>query len=425
MDLFPRFQKASIEASLRIDPIVVIQGARQVGKSTLLQTIVDGFGSDWAVVQFSLDDSRVREMVKEDPLSFVRLAEDRTVIIDEAQRNPDLILDIKAMVDRNRRPGMFILTGSSDLLHVPGISDSLAGRVARVNLYPLSMGEIERKSQPEDFVSFLLQASTLDIMGLKGLLLDPQLVLGGGYPEAVVRNQSDENSGAGARWLVDYAASMAIHDVKDVFQVRNDIALLGVIKNIAGAGVEELNSAKLSRLVGVSEATMVKYINTLTIAKLTYLVRLWNRGITQREVKRPKIMLNDSGLAAALNRITFEKINAAGTRELYGSLVEQFVITELTKQQSWSDTAFEIYHFRDRDGVEVDIVLKLWDGSLIAIKVKPGSTYHSKWVESLKKFKAKTTDRKVIGVLFYTGDAAWRVDDWINVLPISTLWRHP
>ncbi|MBK6954372.1 MAG: AAA family ATPase [Actinomycetales bacterium] len=204
-DVLPRFASASVTAALQDTPVVVIQGARQVGKSTLAGLLAATRPS----VSVTMDDEQSRLAAQHDPVSFLQQGGDRLLVIDEAQRAPELILPLKAAVDRDRRPGRFLLTGSADLVRVRGVGDSLAGRAESVELLPLSQGEIRRRDTPEDFVAMILGGS----WPAAGDPIDLAGVVQGGYPEAIRR--SEPRAG---RWYDNYTARLAEHDARELHQ---------------------------------------------------------------------------------------------------------------------------------------------------------------------------------------------------------------
>lgn len=419
---YPRFQLPVLEKRLRRNPVVVIQGARQVGKTTLTR-MIDGAVSEKEIVFTNLDDANTLRYAQEDQKSFLSQAKDGLLVIDETQRLPELLLGIKAVVDQSRRPGMFLLTGSADMLEVLGVADSLAGRLSRINLFPLSAGEVEHEpGRPhEDFVSFIQRASANDMRKLPKDSLEPRRILLGGYPEILLRQDDMEDC---YDWVENYVQSLATHDAKEVFGVHSSGVMLGIIRRIAAEGIAEFNASKIARELDVSERTVRKYVEILTAMRLVHVVPAWSRNTAQRLIKRPKVMLNDSGLAMMVTKLHLEQLTAVGGREILGHYLEQFVVAELFKQQSWSATPFEIFHYRHRDGQKIDVLLETNDGTLIAIEVKLGATIHEKWLKNLTSFKQQYKDRKVIGVVLHGGDDVQHMHGWLHVLPISSLWRH-
>ncbi|NKE10116.1 MULTISPECIES: ATP-binding protein [Kocuria] len=410
---YPRHALSLVQEALGDTPVVVLQGARQVGKSTLAQMA----STDRETTVVSLDDPYSRSLATEDPQFFVERAGQGMLVVDEAQRAPDLILPIKASVDRQRRPGRFLLTGSADLLHVKGVGDSLAGRAETVELMTLSQGEISRRSSPEDFVSWVLEGAQSDDAFLP---LDPQTVVSGGYPEVLTRSGRRRD-----RWFASYTARLADHDARDLQSGGFADHMAAVLRLLAAQGQSELVKAKEARTLGISETTLDSYLRLAQVMRLVTTTAPWRRTPRSRLSKRPKVSLTDTGLTAHLAGFTAPMAATIGGREFYGTLVEQFVALELQRQRTWSEQLFELYHYRDHDGPEVDLLLELSDGRLIAIEVKSARTVNDRSWAGLKQFRDHVPDREVVGVVLHTGTEVAHLHDWLHVLPISSLWGHP
>jgi len=393
-------------------PVVIIQGARQVGKSTLASMLA---GTSPDVVSVTLDDPVVLAVAQSDPVFFVEQAGSGLLVIDEAQRAPGLILPLKASVDRDRRPGRFLLTGSADLLRVKGVGDSLAGRAETIELMPLSQGELARRTTPEDFVNWVTSGAP----GTVFPALEPSSVVRGGYPEAVRRIPS-----RAARWFAAYVDRLTDHDARDLQQGGYPDHMRVLLELIAAGGQAELVKAKVARTIGVSENSVEAYVRLATTMRLLTVLPPWTRSPRGRIARRPKVGLNDTGLSAQLTGFTGAHAQTVGGREYYGALTEQFVALELRKQAAWSHERFQLFHYRDHDGLEVDIIAELPDGQLVAIEVKSSQTVTDKSWSALERFRAHHTDRKITGVVLHGGTQVAHLHDWIHVLPISSLWEH-
>lgn len=390
---------------------MVLQGARQVGKSTLAERLAEARDA----VLVTLDDPAVLAVAESDPVFFVAQAGDRLLIVDEAQRAPGLILPLKASVDRDRRPGRFLLTGSADLLQVKGVGDSLAGRAETLELHPFSQGELGKRGSPEDFVAWLLSDPASE--GFEAL--DPGWVVAGGYPEVQARNRRRAQS-----WFEAYASRLADHDARELHSGGYADHLRGLLGIIAAGAQQEVVKARLARELGVAEATIDAYLRTATAMRLLSTLPPWGRSLRGRVTRRSKTSLNDTGFAAGLAGFTEAHAMSLGGREYFGALVEQFVAIELEKQRGWSEESYRMYHFRDLDGLEVDLVLELSDGRLIAIEVKSASEVTGRAWRNLERFRERFSDRDVTGVCLYGGSRSWTLHEWLHVLPISTLWQH-
>ena len=409
--LYPRFALRAVNEALADTPVVVLQGARQVGKSTLAHQLA----KERNATLLTLDDELTLRAAREDPVALVNSAPEGTLIIDEAQRAPQLILPLKANVDANRRPGRFLLTGSADLLRVKGVGDSLAGRAETVEMLPLSQGELARRTVPEDFITWLLSGKHFREFSP----LNPEAVIRGGYPEAVQR------SGRRAQaWFESVIVRLSDHDAPEFSQGSYAEHLRGLLALIAAQGPAELVKARIARDLGAAESSVAAYLRLARTMRLTVEIPAWSRAPRARVTRRPKVCLTDTGLGAALSSFTVPQAVSPGGREYLGALVEQLVTLELAKQQAWTSTFFRLHHYRDRDGLEVDLVAETYDGALVAIEVKSTQTITDRLWRNLFKFKERFPERNVTGVLLYSGDTAATLHGWLHVLPITSMWEH-
>lgn len=405
----PRFLDSTVQEALADTPVVVIQGARQVGKSTLAAMSSQGIPAR----AVTLDDDLTRAAAQSDPVSFWQQAGQELLIVDEVQRVPELMLPLKAAVDSDRRPGRFLLTGSADLLQVQGVGDSLAGRAESVELLPMSVGELDRRVTPEDFITWVLTAPRLPTLPR----LDHQVVLRGGYPEP-----SRRTARRAATWFDNYAARLATHDARELHQGGYPADLGRLLRLVASGGIAELVKAKVARDLGISQTTAASYLRLMRTMRLLIEVPAWGRSPRARIIRRPKVALTDTGLSACL--AGYAHVDSAGGREYYGALVEQFVALELLKQRAWSEQRFDLFHYRDQDGLEVDLVAELRDGRLVAIEVKSGQTVTAKSWSGLERFASRFPDRDVTGVVLHGGTEAASLHGWLHVLPVTALWQH-
>jgi predicted AAA+ superfamily ATPase len=408
---FRRHLEAQLAEALSDTPVIVLQGARQVGKSTLAGWLA----ADRDAVVVTLDDPGVLAVAESDPAFFVAQAGDRLLVIDEAQRAPGLILPLKAAVDRDRRPGRFLLTGSADLLQVKGVGDSLAGRAETYELRPLSQGELARRDTPEDFVSWLLSGPAIRDFDP----LEPAVVVVGGYPEAQARSRRRAQA-----WFQSYASRLSDHDARDLHGGGYADHLQSLLAILAAGAQQEVVRVRLARDLGVSENTVEAYLRTATTMRLLTTLQPWGRNLRGRVTRRPKTSLNDTGFAAALTGFTASHALSLGGREYFGALVEQFVAIEFEKQREWSDESYRVYHYRDTDGLEVDLVVELADGRLIAVEVKAANEVDAKAWRNLERFHERFADRDVTGVCLYAGTRSWKLHGWLHVLPVTALWQH-
>lgn len=388
--------------------MVAINGARQVGKSTLAAALA---GSRFDIV--TLDDLTQRRAAQSDPTAFV---EDRArgLVIDEVQRVPDLLVAIKASVDRDRRPGRFLLTGSTRLLSTPRIAETLAGRIEIIDLWPLSQGEIARHR--EGFADALMTWSP-------ALRIESDLRRGdyfervaeGGFPEAIERTGRRRDA-----WFANYIGTVITRLVEDVADIERVGAMPQLIRLAAARTGTELNVSSLSRDLGIRAQTLSGYLAHLQTVFVLQLVPAWSRNLSSKVVRRPKLTMVDSGLAAHLLGVDAGRL--ADPDSPSGQLLESFVVMELRKQLGWSDAAAGMFHFRDRDGAEVDIVLETRDGRVVGVEVKAASTVVDRDFAGLRLLERKLGDRFVGGVVLYTGRSYAPFGRKLAALPVEALW---
>jgi len=390
---------------------VVVQGARQVGKSTFAELLVE----DREARIVTLDDRQTLEAAAADPTAFVDQLPTGTLVIDEIQRAPELILPIKASIDRNRRPGRFILTGSSDLLRLSRTPDSLADRAITLNLRTLSQGEIRRRDDdllgrlragaaPADFTTSVNRQDYAD------------LIATGGYPEA--RRLSARLRSV---WFDSYVDRLLERDLGDIAP-RIDAARVGsVLRLIAANQAGELVKSRVARDANVPETSISAYLDLLETLYLVGRLRPWTPNLTSREASKPKTYVTDPGLALRLARVTAAQLEPLTSPHI-GAAMEGFVVTELLKQRGWSAEEYELFHYRDRDGLEVDIIAEFFDGSVIAIEVKAGSTAKSEHFAALRSLRDRLGERFVGGYVLNTGNRGIPFGDRLWALPVSALW---
>lgn len=394
-------------------PALVVEGARQVGKSTLAEQIA----APDAVI-LNLDDEAIRDAATADPAGFVAQGEGRQVVIDEIQRLPELTLAVKASIDRDRRPGRFILTGSSSLLRVAGTADSLAGRVARLTMYGLSRGEV--LGVTDDFVTSLVNAADrAPSFETTTTRLDyAEMIAAGAYPE--VRGLSSRMR---STWFDSYVQGVV---GRDLAQLRKDIQparATAILRTLAGRQSAELIKANLAHDTAVPASTITGYLDLLHDVGLVASIPPWTPNLAKREIGRPKSLVVDSGLAMRLARLTAEQLIRLEYGEALGAMLESFIVAELLRQRAWSTQDLDIFHYRDRDGDEVDLVLELDDGSVIGIEVKASTSFQSSQFKGLTRMRDRLGARFIAGVVLNTGTQGYRYSDRLYGLPTSALWE--
>lgn len=403
----------TVDRALRTSPVVAITGARTAGKSTLAQEIVAGAGG----VLVDLDDPAVRRLAVADPHEFVR---DRPepVVIDEFQRAPDLLAAIKSELNRDRRPGRFVLAGSARHDAVPELADYLTGRIELLQLWPFAMSELS----PE-------QPSVVDqLFAGQPLPRRPrdhsrpalvETVLRGGYPIAVGLAPEDRD-----RWFANLATLVVERAVDDVRSGRDTGTLSRFLRMAAAGTAQTRNAAEIGREIGVGRDQSGAYLRLLELTYLTFELPAWASNLSARVAKRPKLHLVDSGLAAHLQGLDATRLSATdpdgATR--FGALLETFAVTEIVKQLGWSAISARPQHFRTADGIEVDLVLESPDGRIVAVEVKAAARVTATATRGLEYLRDRLGHRFVQGVLLNTGADAQRIGDRIAVAPVAALW---
>jgi uncharacterized protein len=406
--MYPRRLARRVETALADTRVVLIVGPRQAGKTTLARQ----FAADGRPF-LSLDDLPTLHAAQADPVGFVRGLE--RAVIDEVQRAPDLLLAIKESVDRDEAPGRFLLTGSANLMTLPTVADSLAGRIAILPLFPLAQAEL--RAAPGRMLDRLFAGERPDFMA------DPVFggdlvaaVLAGGYPEAVRRTSIARRQA----WLADYAALVIDRDIREIArldQIEHMPRLLSVLAEHAG---QLVNHASYGAALGMNRITAQKYLQVLERLFLLRMLASWSSNRLSRLVKTAKVQFLDSGLLAALRDVDAAQIGR--DRALLGPLLETFVFAELLKLASWSESRVTITHFRTKDRDEVDFVLEDRRGRVVGVAVKAAATIGARDFTGLRKLQETTGDRFVLGLVLHDHDRTTPFGERLFAAPVSALW---
>jgi predicted AAA+ superfamily ATPase len=400
-------------------PVVLLCGARQTGKTTLVRA-QQGLAGTPANYYATLDDLDVLAAATSDPVGFIAnlSASGEPVILDEVQRAPGLFPVIKASVDRDRRPGRFLLTGSTNVLLLPKLSESLAGRMEILTLWPLSQAEIQGVS--ESFVDKLFASTSPMKAFASAPVVSRDEVIGrivqGGYPEAMARSARRRQA-----WFESYIATILQRDVRDLANIEGLTQMPRLLAILAARTASLLNAADISRNANLSYSTLTRY---LTLLETTYLVRTvpaWSGNLTTRLIKSPKIVLTDTGLAAHLLGVSEARLLQEPTH--LGGLLENFVVMEVLKDIGWSETRPTLYHWHTANREEVDLLLEQRDGSLVGIEVKASSTVGAGDFKGLRALESLTAERFLRGIVLYTGERVVPFGEKLFAVPLSAIWQ--
>jgi predicted AAA+ superfamily ATPase len=390
---------------------VCVLGVRQAGKSTLVKQIAS---HEHPAKYVTLDDDATRRAALDDPVGFVAGLGRRTVI-DEIQRAPDLMLAIKVRLDTDDESGQFLLTGSANVLTIPTIADRLPGRVDYIRLWPFSQGELEGRR--DSFVDRLFAAEPPQIEGAE--------VGRGPYSERIVTGGFPEAQGRGARgrerFFNSYLATMLTDDLRDIAHMRragDAVTLLGVI---ASRSANLMSARGMGAELGIDNKTAASHISALEDLFLACRLRPWHSNLGSRHIKTPKLYVTDSGLLA--NLINADAARIARDSSFAGSVFESFVAMELLRQRDWSDCSPTLYHYRDKQQREVDVVMELRSGEIAGVEIKTAATISSKDFAGLRYLRDKLGERFVFGVVLYTGQRTLPFGDRLAAVPLCGLWQ--
>ncbi|WP_217428390.1 ATP-binding protein [Microlunatus speluncae] len=396
--------------------MVIVNGPRQAGKTTLLRQYERDHGADFR----TLDTVATREFAEADPEAFVRTA-DRTVIIDEVQLGGDrLIRAIKQVVDGSQRPGQFVLSGSTRFLTTPGISESLAGRAVFTELWPMSLAELTETTEssllPRAFADPRSMIEHTSSDWTRDGYIDAACA--GGFPEALRLPDTRVRQ----RWFAGYVQTIISRDAGVFASAQETRLITRLLSLVAARSGGLLVFSDLAKSLAITNQTVQTYLDHLDTVFLTSTIPTWSTNATSRITKAPKVFLTDTGLLAQLRRVGRETLLTPGAPGL-GSLIESFVFTELMKSRA-VDEDFDLFHFRDRDGREIDFVCEGADGRVVAIEVKASTSPRSDAGRHLRWLRSKIKDRFAAGIVLYLGQFAGSLGDDIYLLPISALWGH-
>ncbi len=401
----PRFVRPKIEEALTDTPVVLLHGARQVGKTTLARSFENR-------EYFTLDNATTLAAARTDPTGFIQGLPAQT-IIDEIQLAPELLPAIKERVDNNRQPGAFLLTGSANVLLLPKASESLAGRMDIQALHPFTQTEIAGSNTQLIDRVFQNQPVTHNGAISKSDLV--QRILEGGYPEPRTRTPKRRKA-----WFDAYLTTILTRDVRDLANIEGLVQLPRLLGLLAARSANLLNMSDLANNANIAYTTLQRYMALLEATFLVQLVQPWSGNFSSRLVKSPKVYLIDTALIAALLGVNETQLEH--NPNVYGALLENFAVNELHRLASWSDAQPKAFHFRTHQHQEVDVVLERANGQLLGFEIKASATVTPADFKGLKALQAATPDRFVHGVVLYSGGSVIPFGDGLSAVPLTALW---
>lgn len=402
--------KSKLLKALTDSPVVLVHGARQTGKSTLVKHIAEIY---YPARYLTFDDSGILSAAQNNPYDFIS-GYSENLVIDEVQRVPEIFLAIKRLVDKNRKPGKFILTGSANVLLLPKVSESLAGRIEILNLFPLSQSELSNANINLIDELFGKDLKPNGVLRKKNDLANK--VVTGGYPEMLARKDRDRQNA----WFKSYITTILQRDVRDIANIEKLSDLPRLLSLFAARAGTLLNFAELSRSAAIPQTTLKRYTSLLEAIFMIHILPAWSGNLSKRLIKTPKLYLNDTGLLSHLAGFEQEKVFSDAL--LWGRMLENFVLVELLKQSSWSKFNLSLYHYRSASGQEVDFIIERSDGRLLAVEVKATSKITASDFSHIKSFAEETGKKFLGGIVFYTGRESIPFAKNLFALPVELLW---
>ncbi len=426
--LHPRFIEPRFIEALEDSPVVLIQGPRQCGKTTFAQMVCSP-GSlpahtgpyetkDRGYSYLNFDNDVVRAGAVADPMGFIANLTER-IVLDEVQRVPELFTALKLEVDQRRVPGRFVLTGSTDVLAIPNVQDSLAGRLETIRLHPLAQCELyATRPTSGGFINALFE-NNFPLRQSERLGTDlVERIVAGGYPPALARPAGRRR----VNWYRNYIDAQVQRDIGSLSRISSLDALPRLLSLVATQTAQLFNLSNLAAPFQLSRPTIGDYLALLERVYLLERLPPWHSNRGKRLVKTPKLHIGDTGLACALLGVSVQALLA--DRSLLGQLLETFVFQELRRQATWHVGPVDFFHYRDKDQVEVDVVME-YGGLVAGMEVKAGATVTQSDFRGLYRLRDSSGERFACGVVLYDGSATVSFGEGLHAVPIRLLWETP
>ncbi len=363
----------------------------------------------------SLDNAYARQAAGDQPADFV--LSDKLLIIDEVQRDPELLLSIKETVDADPRPGRFLLTGSARILGLRTLPDTLVGRMETIELWPLSQGEID--GAPDGFVDAIFhhgpQLKHRSEEDRKGYV---ERVARGGYPDALVREGKRRT-----RFLRSYVSDLINRDVIQLAAISQADEMRALVTMLADRSGQLIVPANIAADLDISRWTVGRYLALLREVFLIKRIPAWRKRVGSRAVSTAKTAFVDSGVATSLLNLDTKALSEVGGP--LGPLLEGFVMMEIARQLTWCEQEVEMYHYRTRDKVEVDIVLENARGQVVALEIKAGSTVRGDDFRGLRHLEERLGEKFLVGAVLHTSQETMSFGPKMRAIPIAAIWETP
>ncbi len=407
--LYFRWQEKIVHEAMKPRRVLLLSGARQSGKTTLAKQI-----ASQDTTYRTLDDLTIRQLAINDPEGFIKHA-GKMLIIDEVQRAPDLLSAIKLVVDENTDPGQYLLTGSTNIQSLPGVQESLAGRIRKIRLRPLSQGEL-LGAHPVFLENAFKQKFTVP----KNNIYDRKTILDiafrGGFPEGLKLKSNERRL-----WHRDYIAALLERDLNDITHITRLDAMRQLISILAAWSSKFMDISAIGSRLSIRRPTIESYINALEALYIVESIHPWTRTDYERVGKQSKLYMTDSGLMASILRWHRDQVELDPDRS--GKLIETFIFNELASQVDANNGKYELLHYRDREQREIDFLIEREDHALLGIEVKAGSAISSADFKHLKWFRDNIAEnRPFVGIVLYTGKLAGAMGDKLWAVPLGSLW---
>jgi predicted AAA+ superfamily ATPase len=404
----------------KTEAVILLEGPRSTGKSTLMRALAGEFKTK----AIDFDDPVIREDAARDPGLYTQSEGSKPILIDEYQRVPAILDNIKTRMNVSSRPGQFIITGSTSHNALPGSVQALTGRIHRMRIYPFAQSELEG-AKPDLIPQVLSDAEALTVKAKNNPAAETRegyinRIMAGGFPLAVTRSPQARN-----RWFDDYVRQTIDRDIPGIVKIRNNRGLSALLRKLAAQTAQILVPEHLSKTVAIDISTVRDYIQLLEDVFIVHTLPAWGRTLKSRVSAKPKLFVADSGLAARLLGLSAEKLKAKEPAAIteFGHLLETFTVSEILKELSWLDDTFLTGHWHTHEDKEVDFVLETLDGSVYGFEIKSSGRAGPEAFDGLKALRKFAGDSFKAGFVFYTGPLSFRFDDKLYALPVCKLWE--